>query len=120
MSLGTHRMLREESSLRMVTRTFQEKSRPLLTPHLVQQSRHTCKCVHSYSSIRSVQSINLPLQNNIFDIFNSFAIEMSVDAPLRDIPPGNGDEVPLDFSGMPTLTVTGASQVQVQPLPYHD
>ena len=38
---------------------------------------------------------------------------MSVDAPLRDIPPGNGDEVPLDFSGMPALTVTGASLVEV-------
>ena len=38
---------------------------------------------------------------------------MSVDAPLRDIPPGGGNEVPLDFSGMPTLSVTGASQVQV-------
>ena len=44
---------------------------------------------------------------------------MSVDAPLRDIPPGSGNEVPLDFSGMPTLIVNGASQVQVRKYPWY-
>ena len=47
------------------------------------------------------------------DIFNPFVVEMSIDAPLRDVPLGNGNEVPLDFSGTPTLTVIGGSQVQV-------
>ena len=54
----------------------------------------------------------------ISDIFNPFVVEMSVDAPLRDIPAGNGNEVPLDFSGLPTLAVTGASQVQVSTHPH--
>ena len=38
---------------------------------------------------------------------------MSVDAPLSGIPSSGGNEAPIDFSGMPALTVTGASQVQV-------
>ena len=38
---------------------------------------------------------------------------MSVDTPLTEIPTGDGNDAPVDLSGLPTLTVTGASQVQV-------
>ena len=38
---------------------------------------------------------------------------MSVDAPVSEIPPGSGNDTLIDFSGMPALTVTGTSLVQV-------
>ena len=38
---------------------------------------------------------------------------MSIDTPLRQISPGNGNEAPMDLSGIPSLTVTKAPQVQV-------
>ena len=40
-------------------------------------------------------------------------MEMSVDVPLEEVTPGNGNETVEDLSGFPVATVTGVTEVQV-------
>lgn len=71
-------------------------------------------CQHSILLVDYTSICFLPLQNGIVDNFNPFVIELSINAPPRNVDPGNGNETPEDLSEFPVVSLVGAApQVQV-------